>query len=175
MASQLESMAVELRLRPAEARLSFLAIAYHLARPGSELDPETKLPVQHGLAEVSSALQPQLRQAAAGITLSAHQMERLSSAILGAINELKVYPMLEPRPPEEGGGRRSTVPGFDRTLRHLFPEVEDDPDEATALIEPLMGLKRRFDGALRQAGQEEQRLAPSPRRHPWWRFWRQGR
>ena len=141
-------MAVELRLPPNEARLVFLAIAYHLARPGSELDPETKLSAQHGLAEVSSALQPQLRQAVASITLSTHQLERLGSAVLGVVNELKVYPMLEPRPPEEGGGRRSSVPGFDRTLRHLFPEVEEDPDEATALMEPLVTLKRRLDAAL---------------------------
>jgi hypothetical protein len=160
-------MAVELRLRPAEAKLFFLAVAYHLARPGSELDPETKLPVQHGLAEVSGALQPQLRQAVASVTLTTHQLGRLSSAILGAINELKVYPMLEPRPPEEGGGRRSSVPGFDRTLRHLFPEVDEDPDGATALIEPLMALKRRLDSALRQARDEEQRAAP-PRRRRWW-------
>jgi hypothetical protein len=166
-------MAVELRLRPAEARLVFLAVAYHLARPGSELDPQTKLPVQHGLAEVSSALQPQLRQAVASVTLGAHQLERLGSAILGAINELKVYPMLEPRPPEEGGGRRSTVPGFDRTLRHLFPAVEEDPDEATALIEPFMTLRRRLDAALRQAAEGDKKPA-SPRR-PWWRFWRQDR
>jgi hypothetical protein len=166
-------MAVELRLPPNEAKLVFLAVAYHLARPGSELDPETKLPVQHGLAEVSSALQPQLRQAAASVTLSAHQLERLDSAILGAINELKVYPMLEPRPPEEGGGRRSTVPGFDRTLRHLFPAVEEDPDEATGLIEPFMTLRRRLDAALRQAAEDEKQ-PPSPRR-PWWRFRRHGR
>jgi len=167
-------MPVELRLQPTEARLTFLALAYHLARPGSELDPKTKMPVQHGLAEVSSALQPQLRQAAASVTLSTHQSERLGSAILGAINELKVYPMLEPRPPEEGGGRRTTVVGFDKTLRHLFPEVEEDPDAATTLIEPLMALKRRLDGALRQAAEEEGRPAPSRRRR-WWRFWRAAR
>jgi hypothetical protein len=167
-------MPVELRLQPTQAKLIFLAIAYHLARPGSELDPETKMPVQHGLAEVSSTLQPQLRQAVASITLSAYQLERLGSAILSAINELKVYPMLELRSPEEGGGRRSTVPGFDRTLRHLFPEVEEDPDGATALIEPFMALKRRLDGALRQAAEEDQRQASSQQRRPWWQFWRQG-
>ena len=164
-------MPVELRLRPAEAKLIFLALAYHLARPGSELDPETRAQVQHGLAEVSSALQPQLRQAVAGITLNAYQLERLDVAILGAVNELKVYPMLEPRPPEEGGGRRSSVPGFDGTLRHLFPEVDEDPDEATALVEPLMVLKRRLDGVLREAAAERVRTTASPR-GPWWRFWR---
>jgi hypothetical protein len=165
-------MPVELRLPQAQARLVFLALAYHLARPGSELDPATKMPVQHGLAEVSSTLQPQLRQAVASVTLSAYQLERLASAILGAINELKVYPMLEPRPPEEGGGRRTTVPGFDQTLRHLFPEVDEDPDAATALIEPLMALKRRLDGALRQVSEEERPSGP-PRR--WWQVWRRGR
>lgn len=164
-------MPVELHLQPAQAKLIFLALAYHLARPGSELDPQTKMTVQHGLAEVSSALQPQLRQAVASLTLSAYQLERLGIAILGAVNELKVYPMLEARPPEEGGGRRSMVPGFDRTLRHLFPEVDEDVDEATALVEPFMALKRRLDGALRQAAEEEQQRAPSARR-PWWRFWR---
>jgi len=163
-------MPVELRLQPTQAKLIFLALAYHLARPGSELDSATKMPVQHGLAEVSSALQPQLRQAVASITLSAYQLERLGSAILGAVNELKVYPMLERRPLEEGGGRRSTVPGFDATLRHLFPEVDEDTDEATALVEPLMGLKRRLDAALRQAADDEQQASPS-RRRPWWQFW----
>jgi hypothetical protein len=61
------------------------------------------------------------------------------------------------------------VAGFDRTLRHLFPEVGEDPDAATALIEPLMALKRRLDGALRQAGEKERREAPSRRRR--WQFW----
>jgi hypothetical protein len=163
-------MPIELHLEPAQARLVFLALAYHLARPGSELDPATKMPVQHGLAEVSSALQPQLRQAVASVTLSAYQLERIGSAILGAINELKVYPMLEPRPPEEGGGRRTTVPSFDRTLRHLFfPEAEEDPDAATALIEPLVALKRRLDDALRQAMEEERPSGPARR---WWQVWR---
>jgi hypothetical protein len=164
-------MPVELRLEPAQVRLVSLALAYHLARPGSELDSATKTPVQHGLAEVSNALQPQLSEAVASITLSAHQLERVSSAVLGAINELKVYPLLEPRPPEEGGGRRTSVPGFDRTLRELFPEVKEDPDAATALIEPLMALKRRLDVALRRAAEEERRPGPSLRRR-WWQFWR---
>jgi hypothetical protein len=164
-------MPIELRLEPAQARLVVLALAYHLARPGSELDPATKLPAQHGLAEISSTLQPQLRQAVASITLSAYQLQRLTTAVLGAINELKVYPMLEPRPPEEGGGRRTTVPGFEQTLRHLFPEAKEDPDAATALIEPFMALKRRLDDALRQAAQEEQQQAPSRRRW-WWQVWR---
>jgi hypothetical protein len=163
-------MSVELRLEPAEAKLVFLALAYHLARPGSELDRETKLPVQRGLAEVSSALQPQLGRDIAIITLADHQLERLRSAMLGAVNELKVYPMLEARPPAEGGGRRSTVPGFDQTLRHLFPEVDEEADEALTVAERMVMLKRRLDTATAQASQpasDGQRT-----RRPWWRFWR---
>jgi len=166
-------MPVELRLEASQAKLVFLALAYHLARPGSELDREMKTTAQHGLAEVSGALEPQLHQAVASITLSAHQFERLGAAILGAVNELKVYPLLDARLPDEGGGRRSMVAGFDRTLRHLFPEVEEDPDAASALVEPLIGLKRRLDGALHQAAEEERRSSTSPRR-PWWQFWRRG-
>jgi hypothetical protein len=43
---------VELQLRQEDAKLVFLAVAYHLGRPGSELDPITKQPVEHGLAEM---------------------------------------------------------------------------------------------------------------------------
>ena len=97
-----------------DARLVYLALQYHLARPGSELDPETKQPLAHGgLAEVAQALEPQLDQAVATIELSAYQHQRLFSAISGTLNELKTYPLLEPVPPERGGGRRSTVTGFD--------------------------------------------------------------
>ena len=41
-----------------DARLAYLALQYHLARPGSELDPETKQPTAHGLAGVARSLEP---------------------------------------------------------------------------------------------------------------------
>src|SRR5688572_11800944 len=132
---------IELSFRQDEAKLVYLAIAYHLGRPGSELDPLTKLPVEHGLAEVGQALQPQLRAADATIALTdENQVARLQSAMLGTISELKTYPMLELRTMDEGGGRRSTVPGFDVTLRHMFPEVEDEPEIALDLAEQMLLL-----------------------------------
>jgi hypothetical protein len=136
---------LQLQLRREDAQLVFLAVAYHLGRPGSELDPQTKQPVARGLAETSRALQPQLQMAISTIELNQDQWRRLGSAMLGSISELKTYPMLQPRPDAEGGGRRSSVPGFDRTLRHLFPEIEDDADEAIGLAERLLLLKRRLD------------------------------
>ena len=49
-----------LRLPQRQARLVALAVAYHLARPGAELDRETLQEYEHGLAEVPAALDPQL-------------------------------------------------------------------------------------------------------------------
>jgi len=65
---------IELQLRQEEARLVFLAVAYHLGRPGSELDPITKQPVEHGLAEAARDLQPQLRLAVATLRLGDAQV-----------------------------------------------------------------------------------------------------
>src|SRR5262245_50883671 len=117
---------IDLQLRREDAKLAFLAIAYHLGRPGSELNPDTKMPVEHGLAEIARDLQPQLAQPVATIRLLDSQLTRLQSAMLGSITELKAYSMLEVRPTPSGQGRRSTVPGFDSSLLHLFPEIEDD-------------------------------------------------
>ena len=136
---------LDLTMKQDDAKLFYLAIAYHLGRPGSELDPLTKQTVARGLAETSRALQPQLHMAISTIELNQDQWRRLGSAILGSISELKTYPMLQPRPDSEGGGRRSSVPGFDRTLRHFFPEVEEDPDNAIDLAERMLMLKRRLD------------------------------
>ena len=136
---------LQLQLRQDDAKLVFLAVAYHLGRPGSELDPLTKQPVARGLAETARELQPQLHMAVSTINLNEDQWRRLGSGILGSISELKTYPMLQARPDVEGGGRRSSVPGFDRSLRHLFPIVEEEPERAIELAEQLLMLKRRLD------------------------------
>jgi len=154
------------QLASTDAKLAYLALQYHLARPGSELDPETKQPVEHGLAEVAQALEPQLDRAVATIELSDYQRERLLSGISGAMNELKTYPLLDPKP---GGGRHTTVPDFDAALRRLFPEVDDEPDEATQLAGHLMALRRRVERAPAEPAAVEASLGATHGR--WWRFW----
>jgi len=77
---------LQLQLRQEDAQLVFLAVAYHLGRPGSELDPLTKQTVARGLAETSRALQPQLHMAVSTIDLNQDQWRRLGSAILGSIS-----------------------------------------------------------------------------------------
>ena len=157
-----------LQLAPLDAKLIYLALQYHLARPGAELDPESKQPLTHGLAEVAQALEPQLDRAVATVELSEYQRQRLLSAIAGTMNELKTYPLLDAVPPERGGGRRTTVPGFDAVLRRLFPEVDGEPDEAPQLAGHFMSLRRRLEDAAAAAAEEE---ASNPARPPWWRFW----
>ena len=157
-----------LQLAPLDAKLIYLALQYHLARPGAELDPESKQPLAHGLAEVAQTLEPQLHRAVATVELSEYQRQRLLSAIAGTMNELKTYPLLDAVPPERGGGRRTTVPGFDAVLRRLFPEVDDEPDEAPQLAGHFMSLRRRLENAAAAAAEEE---ASATARPPWWRFW----
>ncbi len=160
----------ELELRQNEAKLVFLAVAYHLGRPGAELDPLTKQAAEHGLAEVSRDLQPQLRLALARISLTSSQVTRLQSGMLGAITELKAYPMFEPRSTGDGGVRRSTVPGFDNSLVHLFPELTDDPDLSLDIAERMLIFKRRFDQEVadRPPGPPKQEV--KAKRRSWWRF-----
>ena len=168
----LRGVVVELSLRQEDAKLVYLAVAYHLGRPGSELDPETKQPIEHGLAEVARDLQPQLKLAAVRLSLREPQIAKLASGMLGSITELKAYPMLELRSPDEGGGRRSTVPGFDRSLRHLFPAVEDDADAAVDIAECMVMLKRRLDAELAAAPPDPPEAEPPPSKRGWWPFGR---
>ena len=152
-----------------DAKLTYLALQYHLARPGSELDPETKQPMAHGLSEIARALEPQLERAVATIELSEYQHQRLLAAIGGTMNELKTYPLLDRLPPERGGGRRTAIPAFDAVLLRLFPEVEEDPEEASQLAAHFMGLRRRLVGAAATSFPAGETSHPA--RHPWWRFW----
>jgi hypothetical protein len=147
-----------------DARLTFLALQYHLERPGSELDPETKQPGVEGLRPVAEALEPQLDRAVASIDLSERQRDRLLSAISGAINELKAYPLM-------AAGGRSTVPAFQSALLRLFPEVADDSDEATQLAGHLLAVRRRLEQARFESPAE---ASGPPVGRRWWQLWRRG-
>jgi hypothetical protein len=166
-------LTMQLQLRQEDANLVFLAVAYHLGRPGSELDPITKLPVEHGLADVARDLQPQLRMAVSEISLDEAQLKRLQSGMLGSISELKTYPLLQLRLDPDGTGRRSSVPGFDRTLVHLFPEIEDDVEESLSIAERMLLLKRRLDERIAAEPPAPESAPESTKgRKGWWPFGR---
>lgn len=159
-----------LTLPQEDAKLAYLAVAYHLGRPGSELDPTTKLPVEKGLAETARVLQPQLRQPSATIVLDSDQTGRLQSAMLGTISELKAFSMLQPRTMEDGTIRRSTVPGFDRTLLHLFPDLEEEQGLSLDVAEQMLLLKRRIDTQVAALPPDEPEVAPKPEKKGFWPF-----
>src|SRR3954469_23022510 len=104
-------MTFALKLTHDEPRLVYLALVYHLGRPGSELDPQTKQPLAHGLRETKVALGAHLTDDDAVIEVDDDQFRRLLSAIYGTVNELRVYHMR--------GGAESGVERFTETAQTL--------------------------------------------------------
>lgn len=163
-----------LRLPQRQARLVALAVAYHLARPGAELDHDTMREYEHGLAEVPEALEPQLDAGAATLELDALQVTLLGSALSSVINEMKTYSMLDAMA-GDSGRPRSTAPGFDDRLRALFPEVVADPSAASDLAGEATMLRRQLPLARARETLEADRRAAQEAEHgrkkPW-QFWK---
>jgi len=165
-----------LRLPNHQARLVALAVSYHMARPGSEIDPETLAEYEHGLAEWRPVIDSQLDADPATVELLPLQAVLLSTAFSAVISELKMYSMLDTM---AGSSQRprSTAPGFDERLRDLFPEIVLDPSYASRLAEDMTMLRRQIPAARAREIIEDQRNAAreaaKARRRPW-QFWRWG-
>ena len=94
------------------------------------------------------------------------QARRLLSGMLGTISELKTFPMLQIRAGADG--RRSTVPGFDRSLMHLFPQVEEDAELTLDLAESMLLLRRRVEGDLEALLAESEEPPEPPKKKRRW-------
>ncbi len=166
-------MRFSLRLPQRQARMVALAVAYHLARPGSELDRETMREYEHGLAEVPPTLEPQLEAAAATLELLPLQTTLLATALSSVVSELKMYSTFDTMA-GESARPRSTAPGFDDRLRTLFPEVAADPACASDLAGEMTMLRRELpQGRAREALEGERRAAQEERsRKKPWQFWK---
>ena len=170
------TMHFSLTLPQHQARLLYLAVAYHLARPGSEVDPITLAEYEHGLAEVKPALDPQMEAGSANLELTPFQMARLNTAMLSTISELKTYSLFG----NAAAGTespRSTAVGFDETLRRLFPPVAEDVAYASELAEGLLMLRRQLSASIKRAETalvEEAQTVEAARKatkRPW-QFWK---
>jgi len=163
-----------IRLPQHQARLVALAIDYHLARPGSEIDRDTMEEYQHGLGEVLPVIQSQVDDVSATFDLSPLQATLLSTAFSSVMSELKMYSIFDTMS-GESARPRSTAPGFDDHLRTLFPEVSDDPSYAMGLAEDLAMLRRELPFARAKQALEEESVAleeaKRARRKPW-QFWK---
>jgi hypothetical protein len=104
------------------------------------------------------------------VSLNQDQAKRLLSGMLGTISELKAYPMLGLRAGPDG--RRSTVPGFDRSLTHLFPAVEEDSQVSLDVAESMLMLRRHLEDELAPLlAEPAETTAPAPKqRRGWWPF-----
>jgi hypothetical protein len=142
-------MTFALKLTHDEPRLVYLALVYHLGRPGSELDAATTMPSEHGLRAVKVALGSQLASDSAIIELNEAQVQKLLSAIYGCVTELRVHHMRS--------GAPSTVARFTETAVSLFPRMNADPEAALGVSEAMVMLHRRMERALRRAAE-----SPSP-------------
>ena len=151
-------MTIALKLTHDEPKLVYLALVHHLGRPGSELDPSTRQPSEHGLREVKIRLGNELEADSAIIELDDVQYRKLLSAVYGSVNELRVHHMRN--------GDPSTVERFTETATSLFPELRSDPDIALDLSEAMMMLHRRMERAVRQVADEPAPSAHGRRRWP---------
>ncbi len=162
------------RLPQHQARLVALAVGYHLARPGSEIDPGSMRDYAHGLSEVQPLIDAQVEAEAAALDLNATQAVLLSTAFSSVLSELKMYSLFDSM--AEGSSRpRSTAAGFDDRLRWLFPEIAGDPAYAMVLAEDLTMLRRELPFQRAREVLEEQRKAAAEAkegRPKWWQVWR---
>ncbi len=154
-----------LTLADGDLRLVYLAVVYHLGRPGSELQA---LGRDHlGLVVVREALEAQLGAAGGQLEVGDYQLTRIALGLHGIVNELKQYGMAQ---------GRSAVPGFSEAVMRLFPRAAE-PGGALDLVQPAIMLRRRLDGAVRQAeaavevARAEPAEARAEQRRPWWRLW----
>lgn len=154
-------MTIAITLTHDEPRLVYLALVYHLGRPGSELDRATAKLSQHGLRDVKLALGNELDVPEAIVELDGEQYGKLLAAIYGCVNELRVYHMRD--------GAESTVPGFAGAARSLFPAIAADAEAALEVSEAMMMLHRRMERALARAA-EEAAVAPPATRGMRWPF-----
>jgi len=129
------SMAATLRLSADDVRVVRLALMYHLARPGAELDAATGQLAEHGLTEVDAAL-AEHDGASATLALTDAQLRKLLEAMLGCVNELRVFHL--------NGGAASMVRGFNEAARRLFPAMARDPEAALTVAESMLMLRRRL-------------------------------
>jgi hypothetical protein len=162
-----------IRLPQHQARLVALAVSYHLARPGSEIDRETMQEYKHGLRELLPVIDAQVDEPAATFDLNPVQAMLLSTAFSSVLSELKMYSIFDAMS-GESRRPRSTAPGFDDRLRDLFPEIAGDPAYATQLAEDMTILRRELPFARAREILDEQRRAAEEARagkKPW-QFWK---
>jgi hypothetical protein len=157
-----------IQLQNNDARITYLAVVYHLGRPGSEIDPETLGEHRAALQPLLELLRSQLEQAVVTVETNSGQVQRIGQALSGVSNELRQY----------GLSGTSMISGFGETVIRFWPEVETDPGSTADLVRFAVMLRRRLDSVITEAGAELATAAVAAdaarraRRGRWWQVWR---
>jgi hypothetical protein len=160
-----------LRLPQRQARVLDLAVAYHLSRPGSEIDPNTTAPYGHGLGEVLPVIDAQVDEPSAVCELTPLQVTLLATALSSIVSELKMYSVFDAMS-GASARPRSASPGFDERLLRLFPEVAADAAVTMELAEEAVVLRRQLPLARAREETAAEKAAANVRQGKRWRFWR---
>ena len=162
-----------IKLPQHQARLVALAVSYHLARPGSELDPDTLMTYKHGLSDLVPVVDAQLDEPHTLFDLTPLQGMLLSTAFSSVLSELKMYSTFD-RMSGDSRRPRSTAHGFDDRLRQLFPEIAGDAYYASQLAEDMALLRRELPFAKARELHEAERQAAEAmlRQRKPWQFWK---
>ena len=158
----------QIQIRNTDARIVYLAVVYHLGRPGSEIDPETMGNHRAALLPIIETVRTQLEAAIVTLDLEPWQIQRLGQAVLGVSNELRQYEISE---------GRSMVPNFSETVRDFWPESEQDPNIVSDLVQHTVMLRRQLHASISSAEAEIATAAAAKeaqfiRQKRWWQIWK---
>jgi hypothetical protein len=157
-----------LQLQSNDARIAYLALVYHLGRPGSELDPDGAGAHPSALRPLLELLRSQLDQAVVTVEANAGQVQRIGQGLSGVSNELRQYAL----------AGNSMVSGFGETVTGFWPEVAADHGAAADLVQFVVMLRRRLESVIAEAEAELVANAAAAeaerraRRGRWWQVWR---
>ncbi len=157
-----------IQLQSNDARIAYLALVYHLGRPGSERAPDGGGGHSSALAPLLEVMRPQLEQAVVTLEANAGQVQRIGQALSDVSNELRQY----------GLAGSSMVAGFDETVAGFWPEVQEDHGAAADLVQFAVMLRRRLGSVISEAEAEleaevaEAEAERRARRGRWWQVWR---
>ena len=146
----------------------YLALLYHLARPGSEIDPETSKTHVAALAPVMHFLTSVINEPIIELSCLPKQVERIDTALSGLSNELRQFVL----------SSSSVVPNFENTLIKFWPDVISDSNKLEEIMMLTMMTRRKLEVFFIQAEQElehEKLLLEQERlsqRSQWWKIWK---
>ena len=159
---------ITITLQQDEPKILYLALLYHLARPGSEIDPETGKKHVAALEPIMHFLTSEINKPIIEFSCLPKQIERIDTALSGLSNELRQFVL----------SASSVVPTFENTLMKFWPDAISDSSKLEEIRMLTMMTRRKLEVFFIQAEEELEReklLLERERRlqrSQWWKIWK---